>query len=171
VEITATNGHKTGNISAWSAVEEAEVYEIYRAAQDGEAALVAETHALAYKDTTAEPGVTYTYTVRAVAGEFIGDFSEGVDVTRALETVNITNTIGHKTGNILYWDAVEGAQTYVVYRRTAGNTFEQIARTGSTGYKDTTAEPGVTYIYMVRAAVGYNLSPAYSNQISLVRPE
>jgi fibronectin type 3 domain-containing protein len=171
VEVTNSIGHKTGNILYWDAVEEVDVYQIFRAVKgsEDEAEQVGETHALAYKDTSADPGVDYVYTVRAVNGEIIGDFSDGVELSRALGTVTLVAGIGHKTGNILYWNAVDGAKTYVVYRRSAGNTFEQIAKTSSTGFKDTTAAPGVDYVYMVRACVGDNLSPSYSNQLTVRR--
>jgi hypothetical protein len=174
VTITKTIGHKTGNILYWDAVDNAKFYQVFRRTSGQPFEFVTNTTSLAYKDTTAEPGVTYIYAVKAANGSLRSEtYSNQVSVVRALDTVviNTETSIAHKTGNIIRWDAVDGAQAYVVYRRTAGHTFEQIARTSSTAYKDTTAEAGVTYTYMVRAAVGYNLSPAYSNQVSLTRPQ
>ena len=67
-----------------------------------------------------------------------------------LPDVKITSTVGHGTGNILYWNSVSGATLYQVYRLN-GSSWELLANTGSTAYKDESAPVGVKCYYKVRA--------------------
>jgi hypothetical protein len=175
VTLLGTTPHITGNIVRWSAVKNAQFYQIYRRT-DGEGwSFLSNTGGTAYKDTTAVEGITYYYTVRARRG---GDISPsfnriGVSATRpvtSLGTVQIYSTLAHRTGNILYWDAVTNAKFYQVFRRTPGGTFTWLANTTSLGYKDTTAKYGTSYIYAVKAANGTVRSTSYSNQVTMTRP-
>ena len=88
-----------------------------------------------------------------------------------LDRVRIKQTIAHTTGNILYWDPVENAKIYQVYRRAADeDQWTLIKNTGSLGYKDTEALPGVKYYYDVVARNGEDRSEMNTREISMVRP-
>ena len=62
-------------------------------------------------------------------------------------------TIGHATGNILYWNAVNNAKIYQVYRLENGS-WVLLKNTGSLGYKDETAPVGVKCYYKIVARNG-----------------
>ena len=61
-------------------------------------------------------------------------------------------------GISIAWDAVEGAESYEVYRKVPGGSWELLADVTETGYEDHTAEDGVTYSYCVAAKNGDVLS-------------
>jgi fibronectin type 3 domain-containing protein len=88
-----------------------------------------------------------------------------------LDPVQMTKAIGHATGNIIYWEAVENAKIYQVYRRAADETtWTLIKNTGSLGYKDTGAESGVKYYYKVVARNGDIRSTMDIPAVSATRP-
>lgn len=49
------------------------------------------------------------------------------------------------------WSAYECAQKYIVYRRTPGAAWTQMAATTGTSYTDNSAQPQTTYYYTVKA--------------------
>ena len=64
------------------------------------------------------------------------------------------------------WSAVEGAESYKVYRRSAGETkWELIADTAKTGITDTAVENGKYYKYAVRAANSGGISPYVGGRV------
>ena len=60
----------------------------------------------------------------------------------------------------VYWDRVENAESYIVYRRVYNastkkwSSWQNIGSQKTTRYKDKTAKSGVTYKYTVRAVNG-----------------
>ncbi|RMG84152.1 MAG: hypothetical protein D6708_17395, partial [Candidatus Dadabacteria bacterium] len=69
LEAPAWGGHYVEGRSVhlvWGAVEGAVFYNLYRAKQGEEPALLASVQDVKYVDAAVEPGATYTYTVRAV---------------------------------------------------------------------------------------------------------
>jgi fibronectin type 3 domain-containing protein len=171
VTITKYTAHTSGNILYWDAVENAELYQVFRRTPGTAFEWVANTSGLAYKDTTAQPGVSYIYAVKAYNnGVRSTDYSNQVTLSRPLGNVTISKATAHESGNILYWNEVDGARFYQVYRRTPGTAFEWVANTSGLAYKDTTAQPGVSYIYAVKAYNNGVRSTDYSNQVTLSRP-
>lgn len=70
---------------------------------------------------------------------------------------NLTATPNHNLGRIvLNWNAVSGAQSYIVYR----NGTQLASGINNTTYTDMTATVGVTYSYTVKAVCTSGLSPA-----------
>lgn len=167
--------HKTGNILYWESVEGADLYQLFRRV-DGQTTwtLVTNTRSLAYKDTSASMGTTYHYKVRARNGDQMSSMSgASVALTRPypLDNVQMDRAIGHATGNIIYWNAVENANLYQVYRRASTESdWTLIKNTGSLGYKDTTAESGVKYYYKVVARNGSLRSGMNIPAVSATRP-
>ena len=160
VEIYKTNPDSTGNILYWNAVTGGDVYQIYRL-NGSSWDLLANTRGLAYKDTTAREGVKHYYKIVARNGDLKSDIATtpSTAVTRpvskptSLANVEIYNTLGHASGNILYWNAVTGGDLYQVYRLN-GSSWELLTNTRGLAYKDTTAKVGVKSYYKIVARNG-----------------
>ena len=107
-----------------------------------------------YTDKTAEPGKTYTYTVRLMndEGKYFGSYDTvGKSITveeRIIVNYSISNT---STGVRVIWDAIDGVAKYRVLRKAEGETsFTPLAKVTGSNYIDKTVEAGKTYTYTVR---------------------
>ena len=157
----------------WKEAAGAATYKVYRkdATNTSWTALTTTATGTSYVDKTAEPGVTYTYTVRGVA-------SDGKTLSPSHDKTGVSATISSRPANVtlvsakavsggiqVTWKEAAGAATYKVYRKDAANTSWTALTTTATGtsYVDKTAEPGVTYTYTVRgvASDGKTLSPSH----------
>ena len=144
-------------VLSWTAVVDAENYEIWRAnASNGEYTKLGITAEATYTDETAEAGKTYYYKARAMAGEIQSEYSEAISVTCIPATPTLTATTNAETGKpTLTWTAVAGATGYEVWRGDAENAdFARLGITAEMTYTDETAEAGKTYYYKVRAVAG-----------------
>ena len=146
-----------GNIIRWQAVEGAQLYQIFRL-EGGSWVLLKNTGSLAYKDETAPEGVKTYYKIVARHGDAKSDIGStaSASCTRpgdVLPNVTITGVNGHRTGNIIYWNAVDGATLYQVYRLDNG-AWTLLKNTGSLSYKDETAPVGVKCYYKIVARNG-----------------
>ena len=170
VKMGETTSHYTGNIVRWEAVDGAKLYQVYRLSSGGSQwSLLAKTSGTAYKDTSAEFGIKYYYKTVAVCNSAVGSLSNGSSVSaiRPPQDVTLTGIETNTSGIIVRWNAAEGAGKYEVLRRISGSSWERLAYTTGTAYKDTTAEWGVTYYYTVRAMAGSVRSTGYdSNGVS-----
>ena len=170
VKMGETTSHYTGNIVRWEAVDGAKLYQVYRLPSGGSQwSLLAKTSGTAYKDTSAEYGTKYYYKTVAVCNSAVGSLSNGSSVSaiRPPQDVTLTGIETNTSGIIVRWNAAEGAEKYEVLRRISGSSWERLAYTTGTAYKDTTAEWGVTYYYTVRAMAGSVRSTGYdSNGVS-----
>jgi fibronectin type 3 domain-containing protein len=148
-DLNATPGDTRVALS-WSSVAGATSYQVWR---DG--AQNTTRTSTSYTDTAVTNGTTYTYTVRAVAGNSVSGDSDSVDATPVGAVVTApsapTNLVA--TGAVgrinLTWTAATGATGYKILR---GGT--QIGTSTTTSYADTTAIPGTTYSYTVVATNG-----------------
>jgi fibronectin type 3 domain-containing protein len=177
VVMTGATGHRTGIIVNWQAVESAEMYLVYRRATDENAwTLVRKTTSTAIKDETAEVGVKYYYKVLARNGRYLSNLNiAAVSAVRpanptGLEPVKMEKAVGYTSGIVVYWNAVEHAEVYHVYRQTKGETeWKLIATTGSLAYLDADTESGVTYSYKVVARYGSLTSSEDISPVSATR--
>lgn len=140
---------------SWEAVDGADFYRIYCAtSRDGVFSYLKSTRSTAFTDTSAKTGSCYYYKVKAVEEEtkVTSAFSNTVrrccDLPRPVASVTVNASTGKPK---LTWEAVDGAQCYRIYRRTAGNDYVYLDSTGSTAFADKTAEAGVNYYYQVKA--------------------
>ena len=104
--------------------------------------------------TSAVPGTTYTYKVRAIFKDGTASpFSEAVTITAVCPQVTKLAVGGDESGRpLLTWAAVNGANGYAVYRsESADGEFVKVASVSTTKYADTAAENGKTYYYYVIA--------------------
>jgi len=149
---------------SWMAVLGASYYRVYRSASADTAGVQLLENwqpDIGYTDTTAVPGITYHYWVRAgvdSVGSRISGLSEGSSGYRAIPAPGgLTALTGDPDGPTLNWGSVSGASHYRVYRHIQDDSLSaQVLGTRwltNTSYVDSTAEYGVTYYYWVQAAV------------------
>lgn len=173
VTTASAQAHVTGNIIRWEPATNAVFYQVLRL-KSGETSwtLLKNTSGTAYKDETAEVGVKYYYKIRSRNGTLMSSLSvPSVSAIRQPADVTISSSTAHPSGNILYWNAVENARIYQVYRRGEGETgWTLVANTTGLGYKDAKAEYGVPYLYSIRAIVGQGVGRVGINTVSLSRP-
>ena len=124
---------------AWTKTRNTYEYRVYRSAsKKGKFKRIATTKDCSYTDHKASIGKTYYYKVAAVKRN--GDLKKSniVSTKTRLDRprVSIRFKKGHKKGR-LYWDPVEGADRYVVWRRcgTRGKWYK-VKETKKTSYTD-----------------------------------
>ena len=160
----------------WKEAAGAATYKVYRkdATNTSWTALTTTATGTSYVDKTAEPGVTYTYTVRGVAkdGKTLSPSHDKTGVSATMPkpvsrpaNVTLVSAKAVSGGIQVTWQSAAGAATYKVYRKDATNTSWTALTTTATGtsYVDKTAVAGVTYTYTVRgvASDGKTLSPSH----------
>jgi fibronectin type 3 domain-containing protein len=160
--VAASDGTYTGYVRVtWSAVSGAPYYRVYRATSSGgtKTAVSSWQTSTSFDDTSATPGVTYYYFVRAAlnsSGSYVSGYSAYNTGWRALSAPGgVAATDGTSTAHVrVTWSSVSGASHYRVYRATssAGTKTALGAWQTGTSYDDTGATPGVTYYYFVSAA-------------------
>ena len=174
--VTASNIESTGKIKlTWDEVEGAVSYEVYRSdAKDGTYKKMFTTTYTRYTNTGAKADHTYYYKVMAIAEnpEANSAFSKVKQRTADCAQPTITSAGPcEKNGKPrIYWDSVEGAVAYKVYRATSKNgTYKLMYTSTSNTYNNTSAEIGKTYYYKIKA-VGNNSASvsSYSNTVSIM---
>ena len=140
---------------SWFRLANVAHYEIYRAqGTSNDFAKLYETKYLSYSNTSAVPGTTYTYKVRAIFKDGTASpFSDAVTITAVCPQVTKLAVGGDESGRpLLTWAAANGANGYAVYRsESADGEFVKVASVSTTKYADTAAENGKTYYYYVIA--------------------
>ena len=142
-------------VITWSAVEDAEGYEVWRRAADGESELIAAVNGTEFIDESELAGFTkYYYKVRAVAAGTEGPFSDEAMITayglRAPGGVRVSLIDRKPT---LTWNAAANATSYEIYRSTSKDgEFALIAAVSGTSYTDTDELlPLTKYYYKLKA--------------------
>jgi fibronectin type 3 domain-containing protein len=167
VNLQASDGTLTDKVLiSWDSVSGATSYKVYRAGSSGGIkTLLGSPTSVTFADTTSIPGVTYYYWVKACIGAECSDLSILNTGWRKLSApTNLQASDGtYKDKVLLTWTASSGATSYNVYRATSSGSAKTLlgSPAGAT-YADTTATPGVTYYYWVKACIGTNCS-AYSS--------
>jgi len=156
----------------WKEVANAESYRIGRRAENGKwKVLTNSATGSSYTDTTAEDGVTYYYTVRAINGSVVSasyDTKKSITCVRSLGKVELQEFKNTSSGVEVNWKEVANAENYRVGRRAENGKWKVLTNsaTGSS-YTDTTAEDGVTYYYTVRAINDKVVSASYDTKKSI----
>ena len=163
-EIASAISTASGVSLTWKAVSGVKEYKIYK--QNGSDMQVLATvgaTATTYEDKAVEYGKSYTYAVSAVDNAGGETAYKTVTLTHKLPelstpVVTIKNTA---KGIAVTWNAIENAESYIVYRRVYNASTEKWSgwsklKTGYTdvSYTDTTVILGTQYKYTVRAVNG-----------------
>jgi len=156
--VSATNGIYSDRVEIDWSFSSVSLYEVFRNTSDdhtGETSLGTE-NGPPFSDTTAIPGTTYYYWVKAWGPDVSSDYSTSDSGYRSLELrTGVTATDGTFTDKVqISWsDTRASIQTFQVWRNTvdtsgtAGLLADDLS---SSPYDDTTAEPGTTYFYWVK---------------------
>ena len=156
--VSITTNASSGKPSLkWNAVDGAAKYEVYRAtSKNGTYTKMYTTTSTSYTNSTAVPGTTYYYKVKAICGKSsYGNSAYSVvkSITCDCARPTVTVKCNENTGKpVLSWKAVDGASKYYIYRSTdGGKTYKYWDSTSKTSYTNSGAEAGKTYYYKVKA--------------------
>ena len=115
---------------------------------------------LLFRDETVDPGISYTYTVQAVArsGRHIYKSSKsnkGVEAVAAIPTVVLDKCTAGEDSARITWQSAGNVTAYQVLRKKKNASFHRLATVKGTtlGYTDTSVTTGAEYVYTVRAVV------------------
>lgn len=154
VSVTAS-----GNYFEWSAVKYADKYRIYKKGSgDTSWVKLADVTGTSYTDNSVKPGEKVYYTVKAFSGSYTGSFDKtGVYAVYLTAPVMNKPASAENNGIALSWSAVKGAGGYILYKKTAGGSYERLAKLGKvTEYTDYCGEISgeKSFNYKVRAING-----------------
>ena len=156
--MSATDGTYTDKIAiSWNSVAGADKYYIYRytSNNNGSAISLGSTTSTSYNDTSATPGVTYYYWVKAYqnSGSTYSGYSSCDTGYRKLSVPTGFSSSATTSGATISWSAVSGATGYVIYRSTSssGSSLTQVGTSTKTTYTDSTGNAGKDYYYWVAA--------------------
>jgi len=124
--------------------------------------------------TSAEEGITYLYTVRAVnADNVTSAWSDYASAT--LPSSSVPSLTAQATGNgmELSWTAVTGAVRYELWEWDSVNNWQQIGGDNLTGttYTRTGGTAGTTYYYTVRAVDAEGEKSGWSQYVRATVPQ
>ncbi|MCD8384452.1 MAG: InlB B-repeat-containing protein, partial [Clostridiales bacterium] len=161
VLVSATNG-LTGITVTWEAVDGAVQYQVLRRISTSSPwtawEVVTVTSDTSYLDTDVTTGEIYRYTVACVAADGVTRTSlyntSGVAVRWVAPTT--AKAANQASGIQVTWTKVEGADGYMIYRKTANGSYKWIATirdVDTLSYLDKNVNSGTDYTYSVRAFV------------------
>ena len=158
---------------SWTKVAGADGYAVYRKSGGSgwnRIATVDGGSKVSYADTTTSHGTAYTYTVRAVRGKYASYYqSAGKSVTYVKTPVmkTLQNT---EQGIKFTWNALSGVDSYVVYRKGAGDSgWTKLDTVTGTSYTDKSGlKSGATYLYTLRARKGEAVSGYHTAGYSIL---
>lgn len=71
---------------------------------------------------------------------------------------------------VLEWEAVDGADSYTIYRRAYLGKYLKLITTKDTGFTDKTCDTAIKYFYRIRARFPDGIWSEYSNQLEISVP-
>ena len=142
----------------------ADSYEIYRSENGATATLLAtisSTEPQNYIDNAITQGCSYTYTIKPIKTNKISINITSESVKWEFPPIPVVPVLAvpyyadsQNADRIeIFWEAVENAESYDIYRKTADSDWIYLATVGKDGnyvYVDTTIETDVTYFYSVK---------------------
>jgi len=152
-----TNGSKK-TVLKWNPVDNAQKYVVYRKTGSSGWQRIGESQTNTFSDSNVKNGTKYTYTVRGVYNENLGNYDKkGISIVY-LDMPVIQSVTNMAKGINIKWTAISGAEKYAVFRKQEGGKWSRIGLGGSTSFTDTSAENGQKYIYTVVARKGSDAS-------------
>jgi fibronectin type 3 domain-containing protein len=167
--VTASDGTYTDKVLVtWKPVQGAVLsYTVFRkeAGSAGMDEELGSADTTSFNDTTAAPGLKYSYTVKADCFGGSSDSSKGDNGYRKLAAP--TNVVASDADAPLFmdkvvisWYGVYGATSYTVYRATSatGKNPTLLGTVATWPYEDSTGTPELVYYYFVKANNAYGSS-------------
>lgn len=168
--VSAGDGTVTASVKiTWTAATGATSYTIWRAESNdsSKATQLGTATTTSYTDKTGTPGKPYYYWVTATDGTRTSVFSASDTGYRALAAPTSVaasdNTLA--VGIRITWNAVDGADSYAIYRGTSSSSGSatQIGTSMGPAYIDSEVATGTTYYYFIKAiASGLGVTSAFS---------
>ena len=164
IESVTVASYAGGVKISWSKVVGAQEYIVYRRLLKGEWEQLKTVSAstTSYKDTKAESGKSYYYTVRAAADGYRSAYQNYEHYYLATPKVSKFDSQVGK-GITVKWNAVSGAEKYYVYRKTGDSSWKKIATTENLRYVDKDIKFGKTYYYTLKAVGNGITTKCYSD--------
>ncbi|MFM7480917.1 MAG: hypothetical protein ACKO4V_07325, partial [Planctomycetota bacterium] len=157
--LQATDGSQASGVAiTWSAVAGATGYRVLRGTSAVSLSPVASVSQLTWFDGSAQPGVVYTYAVRAITPAGDGPQSAADTGFAALVTGGVTGvnaSDGTQTSGVrIVWQPLAAATGYRIFR-SGGDEPLQVGAVGAstTIFTDNSIQPGTLATYFVRATV------------------
>lgn len=165
----AAVGHNALKVS-WSKVKNADGYRVY-VKENGKWKTVGDTKSTSYVHKNLKTGKSYTYTVKAykktAGGTVWSSYNKkgitGKTVLKAPKLRRVKRNSAKKA--TLTWNKVDGANGYVVYRKTNNGSWKAVKRITKgnvTSFRDTKLSKGKKYTYTVRAYCTVDKKNVYS---------
>ncbi len=165
-EIISVEGGTEGVNVRWKKCGGADKYTVYFKAEGDSSWSVAshlgDTDNFTHK--SAPDGKRLTYTVRARVGKAVSTYDKAGVTADYLKAPHIKSASSVINGIKISWTKTSCAESYLLYRRGAGEKWTYLTSLGAEygSYTDTTVLPGKTYAYTVRAVRGEQMS-AYTS--------
>ena len=147
----------------WREVPGATHYNIFRKGGGKEykrIALLPASAGLSYEDTGLKPGISYTYTMKAMrfaAGKekLISELAKEVTTVTKIPEVTLGSAEAGNKDITISWEKIPGASGYRIYRREGTGDYKMLADVDRAvrTYRDRSVSSGVPYRYTVRAYV------------------
>lgn len=147
----ANNSSSTLTVS-WGAVAGATSYNVYRAS-GSTWTKIGTTTKTSFTDSKAKSGTTYKYTVRAYCGSTSSYYNKTGVSLKCLGRPAVKLANNTKNTVTISWGKITGASKYIIYRHN-GKKWVQIGTSSGTSFVDSTAKPGTSYKYSVKATSG-----------------
>lgn len=175
VELTPPNDVRlipsaVGLTVAWTPVDGAEAYTVYRSLERSKGyQKIGTVSEATFTDVGALPGATFYYKVTSHAGAQESAASAPVSNTMptngggqpdpqpdALPAPSSVSVSDLQTGSSLMikWSTVDGAQSYAIERSSDGTHYQGVATVNTTSYTDNGLKTNLTYYYRIRALNG-----------------
>jgi len=163
INLLASDGTYTDKVQInWTASSGATSYKVFRASSStGIKTLLGSPTGTTFNDTAAIPALTYYYWVKACIGTRCSTYSTANTGWRKLTApTNLQASDGTYTTKVqLTWTVSNGATSYQVYRaNSSSGTKTLLGSPEGATFADTTATPGATYYYWVKACRGTRCS-------------
>lgn len=155
-EVTKTANSLKGITVTWSSSQGAEGYRLYRKAEgEKKWTWIAKNNAktLTFTDTKVNEKDNYTYAVRGYRGSDLSHPSNYADAD-FMAAPKITKIVNNKDNLAIYWNKIEKATSYQLYRRASTEkSYKHIGTFNATQlkYYDKDVQPGLLYKYLLRA--------------------
>lgn len=171
--VTASDGGSCTEVAVnWNASPNATDYEVWRNTVNNSATatvIATGVESTSFSDSTAEPGTTHYYWVKACNEGGCSDFSAedtGFSDSAPAAVTGLSATLDTVCGAVdLSWNAMPGATGYNIYQNTVDDfgTASLLDTTAATTYRDASGESSLTYFYWVAAVNGCGEGPGGSS--------